>query len=157
MPPAKPSLRRAASKFRLNANRDDLRPGFDIVRVFVPSPLLHGGDVGISGAPCVVLMGYAVVPVGTDKLTSVQLTENSRVVGRMVDLHPDELARLDQVAEHSGHSTHRFLAEVIGPATGTRFSVWVYQAHEHATAVENKTSAAALPAPSKKTLKALKA
>lgn len=142
----KPStLRRASAKFRLNKDRNDLNPGFDTVKVFVPSPLMHGGDIGISGASPVILLGYAVVQVGDLKLTSVQAQADSKVVGRMVELHPDELARLDQVAEHTGQLWHRFLAEVIGPQTGARFSVWVFQAHDHATEVELKTSAASLP------------
>lgn len=147
-----PSFRRVASKFRLNKDRDDHNPGFDTVRVFIPSPLLHGGDIGVSAAPCVMLMGYEISLIGEKSLTSVRPAADARIVGRMVDLHPDELARLDQVAEHAGE-WHRFLAEAIGPATGTVFSVWVFQALTDATAVELKTSAAELPRPAPQHLK----
>jgi len=149
-----PTFRRAASKFRLNPDRDDHNPGFDTVRVFIPSPLLHGGDIGVSGAACVMLMGYAISLIGAEKLTSVRSAADARIVGRMVDLHPDELARLDQVAEHAGE-WHRFLAEVVGPQTGSVFSVWVFQALSDATAVELKTSAAELPRPAARHLKLL--
>lgn len=155
--PELPTRRRAAAKFRLNKNRDDFNPGFDLVRIFIPSPLLHGGDIGVSAAPAVVLLGYEVVRVGEASLTSVQLAQpgtNAKIVGRMVDLHPDELARLDQVAEHLGR-WHRFLAEVKGPLTGHDFSVWVFQHLDHATAVELKTSVTELPQPNRAQLEAV--
>lgn len=143
-----PTFRRQASKFRFNRDRDDHAMRVDMVKVFCPSPLLNGtdGNVGIYGAPCVVLQGYEVV-TSSDKVCSVVPSSAKHVVGRMVELHPEEVARLDQVAEHAG-AYHRFLAEVVGPTSGTRFSVWVYQRLDHATSVELATSATELPAPS---------
>lgn len=147
----KPTLRRAASRFRLNKNRDDHNPGFDSVRVFCPSPLAGGSHVGVFGAPVVVLNGYRLEPV--NDLNSVVADPNAYIVGRMVDFHPDELARLDQVAEAAPHLMHRFLAEVHGPQTGAVFSAWVYQADCHAGEIERKTSATALTETSTKALK----
>lgn len=140
-------LRQKGPKFRLNKNRDDLNPGFDTVRVFFRSRLLHAGDSGVYGCPVVVLMGYKAVQTsdagGTTKLHSVKADPDSYIVGRMAELHPDELARLDQVAE-AGGDFHRFLAEVKGPGTGAVFSAWVYQHRSDAGELEQKTSATEL-------------
>lgn len=135
-------VRQATRSFRFNDDRDDLYPGFDTVKVFCPSPLTNSeADVGIFGAPVVVLKDYK--RSDREDLTSVTSCEGECVVGRMVELHPDELARLDQVAERAGY-WHRFLTEVVGPRAGSRFSVWVFQHLRDSTHVEMKTSATAL-------------
>lgn len=137
-------LRRAASAFRLSPNRDDHNPGFDTVRVFIPSPLMHGGNIGIFGGAPVVLKGYRAQLV--NGLTSIIRDNDALVVGRMVELHLEELGRLDTVTERAG-GWHRFLAEVIGPSSGTAFSAWVYQQLGHAGEDELETSADALTEP----------
>lgn len=160
MPSSKalPSFRRKAAQFRLAKDRDDHAFNVDMVRVFVhtalSNPLLRHHDVGIYAAPCVVLQGYAIARTDSH-LLSVQADPTQHTVGRMVELHPTELARLDDVAEHAG-DYHRFLAEVVGPSTGMKFSVWVYQHRSHATRVELATSASELPAPASSLVKALK-
>jgi gamma-glutamylcyclotransferase (GGCT)/AIG2-like uncharacterized protein YtfP len=147
-------LRQVGPKFRLNRHRDDLSPPlFHTAFIFCPSRILHSGETGVFGSPVVVLQGYEVLS-DTDKLKSVKAKDDSFVVGRMVELHTDELARLDQVAEAAG-DYHRFLTEVVGPQAGTKFSVWVYQKREHASELDLKTSAAELPAPSTRQLKLL--
>lgn len=146
-----PRLRQVAPKFRFRKDRDDLALNFNTVRVFAPSPLLQSdASVGIYGSPVVVLQGYERVR-DTNGIQSVKAKADAFVVGRMVELHTDELARLDQVAEAAG-DYHRFLTEVVGTQAGHKFSVWVYQNRGDASELDLKTSAVELPAPKQKQL-----
>lgn len=131
------SIRRAASRFRFDHNRDDQALRLDTVRVFTTSsPLLDGGDCGVYGAPIAVLTGYAHVEV-EGGLNSVRRVDGlgGYIVGRVVELTTAELARLDDVAEVAG-DYHRFLAQVRGPRTGYEFWAWVYQLRADAGPVE---------------------
>ena len=138
------SPRIAKSRFKFDANRDDLStPSAPTVRVFTTSsPLLHGGDCGVYGAPIVTLTGYVKVEGASSKLNSVQRLDGlgGYIVGRAVELTVDELARLDQFAEATG-DYHRFRAVARGPRSGQDFTVWVYQLLEDAGPVELQDSA----------------
>lgn len=145
--PAPQSLRRSKRYFRFDKNRDDHNLKGETAYVFTTqSPMLDGGDIGVYGAPCGVLMGYAPSQDGNGA-RSVVLRENSRVMGRLVEVTMEELAHLDTVAEHSGSDLHRFKADVILPQAGVTVQAWVFQRLSDATEVEFNTSAAAKDEP----------
>lgn len=134
------SLRRAKTRFKFDKERDDHAIRFDTMKVFAPSNILYGVDnIGVFGSPVVVLRGYAMVKDEFGN-NSVVASADQHIVGRCVELSPDEVARMDDVAEQVG-DYHRFLADVVMPQTGYEVKAWVYQARSHATPVEIQTSA----------------
>lgn len=143
--PAPLSLRRAKSAFRFDSNRDDLMPKTALTAwVFTTvSPVTQQGfDVGVYGSPVAVLTGYQATCDLHSKNRSVRAAEGPAafVLGRLVEVTMEELARLDQVAERAG-DYHRFLAEVTTASNGYKFSAWVFQERSDAGSVELFTSA----------------
>jgi gamma-glutamylcyclotransferase (GGCT)/AIG2-like uncharacterized protein YtfP len=99
----------------------------------------HGykGDSGVFGAPAAALLGFEKTQACP---SSVAEKDSALVVGRLLELSEEELARLDAVAERQG-DYHRFRTTIIIPLAGFEVEAWCYQLRSDSTPLTELTSA----------------